>query len=130
MTQPVLRSIQVSLPRSFGAEGATDPLDRPWVSGFDKQPVAGPVRLGATNLDGDGQADLVYHGGPDKAVLAYSADHYDDWRRELAMPALRFGAFGENFTIAGQSEAEVCVGDVWQVGAVTLQVSQPRQPCW
>ncbi|WP_231754103.1 MOSC domain-containing protein [Caulifigura coniformis] len=105
-------------------------MDRPWTSGFDKRPVVGPLRLGLTNLDGDGQADLVHHGGPDKAILAYSADHYDGWRHELQMPDLPFGAFGENFTVEGLTEAKVCLGDIWQVGESVLQVSQPRQPCW
>lgn len=131
MTHPVLRSIQVGLPRQLGTPGTADPMDRPWTSGFDKQPVVGPVWLGVTNLQGDGQADLVHHGGLDKAVLAYSSDHYDGWRRELEIPDLPFGAFGENFTIEGLTEADVCIGDVWQVGnEVLVQVSQPRQPCW
>lgn len=105
-------------------------MDRPWTTGFDKRPVAGPVWLGVTNLDGDGQADLAHHGGPDKAVLAYSADHYEPWRRELEMPVLPFGAFGENFTVEGLTERTVCLGDIWQAGDAVLQVSQPRQPCW
>lgn len=130
MTSPVLRSIQVSLPRDFGIAGAADPMDRPWTSGFDKRPVEGPVRLGWTNLKGDGQADTVNHGGRDKAVLGYSADHYDAWRRDLAKPELSYGAFGENFTIAGLTEADVCLGDIWELGEVTVQISQPRQPCW
>jgi MOSC domain-containing protein YiiM len=130
MTHPVLQSIQVSLPREFGTAGAEDPLDRPWTSGFDKRPVDGPVALGFTNLEGDGQADTENHGGRDKAVLGYSADHYDTWRRELEKPELSFGAFGENFSIAGLTEADVCLGDVWQLGEALLQISQPRQPCW
>jgi MOSC domain-containing protein YiiM len=84
-----------------------------------------------TNLDGDGQADLVHHGGRDKAVLAYSADHYGEWRKALNKPTLPFGAFGENFTVQGLTEADVCIGDIWKIGdKATVQVSQPRQPCW
>jgi MOSC domain-containing protein YiiM len=131
MAAPMLASIQVSLPRRFGREGAAEPMDRPWVTGFFKEPVAGAVRLGPTNLEGDGQADLVHHGGPDKAVLMYSARHYPAWRLSLNHPSLPFGAFGENFTISGLTEADVCIGDTWQVGDVAItQVSQPRQPCW
>ncbi len=134
MTYAVLRSVQVGLPRQFGAEGAADPMDRPWTTGFYKEAVDRPVRLGTTNLEGDGQADLVHHGGPDKAVLAYSGDHYAYWRQALSNPSLPYGAFGENLTMAGQTEAEVCIGDTWQIGdggdGVILQVSQPRQPCW
>ena len=129
-TRPNLLSIQVGQPRSFGAADAADPIDRPWTTGFFKEPVSGPVRLSRTNLAGDGQADLVNHGGIDKAVLAYSADHYSDWRIELGMSDLPFGAFGENLTVTGQSEADVCIGDRWGLGDVLLEVSQPRLPCW
>ena len=128
---PVLASVQVGLPRQLGQADAMDPMDRPWTTGFFKEPVLEPVRLGMTNVAGDGQADLVHHGGRDKAVLAYSADHYGDWRKDLNNPALPFGAFGENFTIQGLTEADVCVGDIWKIGDMaTVQVSQPRQPCW
>jgi MOSC domain-containing protein YiiM len=125
-----LASIQVGRVRHLGTPGAANPNDRPWTTGFFKEPVAGPVRVGATNLDGDAQADLSVHGGPEKAVLAYSADHYPLWRAELAVPDLPFGAFGENLTVLGLSEAGVCVGDVWRIGPVVLGVTQPRQPCW
>lgn len=87
-----------------------------------------PVWLGKTNLVGDGQADLKLHGGPDKAVLAYVAEHYSFWRKELRLD-LQYGAFGENFTISGLTENEVCIGDVYAVGEAVVQVSQPRQPC-
>ncbi len=127
---PTLLSIQVSLPRHFGVEGAPDPMDRPWTTGFFKEPVEGPVWLGRTNLVGDGQADRKNHGGPDKAVLAYSAEHYPIWRVELNRPDLPYGAFGENFTIAGLTEETVCIGDVYAIGEARVQVSQPRQPCW
>ncbi len=81
-------------------------------------------------LEGDGQADLKHHGGVDKAVLAYSADHYPKWRDELQMPDMPGGAFGENLTIAGCNEESVCIGDIFRTGKVTFEVSQPRQPCW
>jgi MOSC domain-containing protein YiiM len=130
MRPPILLSIQVGRPRDYGAAGAPDSMDRPWTTGFFKETAAGPVSLGRTNLHGDGQADLVNHGGADKAVCAYSADHYDAWRRELGRPDLPFGAFGENFTVRGLTEADVCIGDVWRLGEAVVQVSQPRQPCW
>ena len=130
-SRAVLSSIQVGLPRNLGEEGAADAMDRPWTTGFFKEPVPGPVWLGATNLEGDRQADTVHHGGPDKAVLAYSAEHYPMWRETLNQPVLPFGAFGENFTIQGLTEVDVCIGDTWRVGEdVRVQVSQPRQPCW
>lgn len=106
-------------------------MDRPWTTGFFKEPVDGPRMLRKTNLEGDGQADLVHHGGVDKAVLAYSAQHYPAWRPSMNQPSLPFGAFGENFTVNGLTEADVCIGDVWRVGDdAVVQVSQPRQPCW
>ena len=79
---------------------------------------------GTTNLAGDGQADLKNHGGIDKAVLAYSADHYPKWRDELGMPDMPYGAFGENLTIAGLSEQSVCIGDVFRIGDGDLR-SEP-----
>ena len=130
MSTPLLVSIQVGLPRAYGREGADDPMGRPWETGFFKQAVDGLRWLGTTNLVGDGQADLVNHGGPDKAVLCYAASHYPGWRAELQRPDLPHGAFGENFTIDGLTEETVCVGDVYRLGEAIVQVSQPRQPCW
>ena len=126
-------SIQIGKPRQ---QVATDPHDKPWTTGFFKQPVGGPVWVGRLNIEGDGQADLENHGGPDKAVLAYSADHFADWIAELGqqVPDAKSdslcGSFGENLSIAGLTETDVCIGDIWQAGDVRFQISQPRQPCW
>ena len=120
----------VGRPVTVGTPGATDPMDREWTTGFFKRPAPGPVALGVPGLDGDGVADPVNHGGPDKAVCAYPAAHYPGWAAELAVVDFAFGAFGENVTVAGLSEADVCVGDVFAVGSAVVQVSQPRQPCW
>lgn len=125
-----LLSIQVTKPRSYGTEDASDPMDRSWTSGIAKQPVDGPLWLGRTNLAGDGQADLVHHGGPDRAVLVYGASHYPEWRRELDWPDLPHGAFGENFTVSELTGDTVCIGDSYALGDAVIQVSQPRQPCW
>jgi MOSC domain-containing protein YiiM len=95
-----------------------------------QEPLEGPVFVGATNLAGDSQANPKNHGGIDKAVLAYSADHYSRWRNELCMPDMPCGAFGENLTIAGLCEESVCIGDILRIGPVIFEVSQPRQPCW
>lgn len=122
-------SVSVGMPREHGVAGAANPMERAWITGFFKEPVAGPVRVGATNLDGDGQADLRVHGGPDKAVLLYAAAHYPAWNEELGF-AMPFGAFGENLTVEGMTEADVCIGDVLEAGTARLQVSQPRGPCW
>jgi MOSC domain-containing protein YiiM len=125
-----LHSIQIGAPKDYGFEDAIDPHDKPWKTGFFKTPIEGPVLVGTTNLAGDGQADLKNHGGIDKAVLAYNAAHYPNWRNELRMPDMPFGAFGENLTITGLSESAVCIGDVFRIGTVMFEVSQPRQPCW
>jgi MOSC domain-containing protein YiiM len=117
------------MPASYGSDNAWNLHDRAWTTGFFKKAVDGPVEVGTTNLDGDGQADLVNHGGVDKAVLAYSADHYSKWRRELGID-MPHGAFGENLTIAGLDEGSVNIGDVFGIGDAEFEVSQPRQPCW
>jgi MOSC domain-containing protein YiiM len=127
---PTIASIQVGQPREHGHADASDSHDKLWTTGFYKSPISGPVFVGKTNLAGDGQADLVNHGGIDKAVLAYSAEHYSHWNGTLGLGDLPYGAFGENLTIRGQDENEVCIGDLWQAGEVRFEVSQPRQPCW
>jgi MOSC domain-containing protein YiiM len=127
---PILHSIQVGTPKNYGFEDATDTHDKPWTTGFFKTPIEGRIFVGTTNLVGDGQADLRNHGGVDKAVLAYSADHYPKWREELRTPDMPHGAFGENLTIVGLSEESVCIGDIFHIGEVAFEVSQPRQPCW
>ena len=127
---PRIASVQVSTVRSLGTAGAADAMDRPWTTGFFKEPVAGAVLVETLGVAGDEQADRANHGGPDKAVLAYSADHYPAWRTELELPELPFGAFGENLTVDGLTEADVCIGDRWRAGDVEFEVTQPRQPCW
>jgi MOSC domain-containing protein YiiM len=98
-------------------------------TGYRKHLVDGPVVARRTNLDGDGQGDLRVHGGPDKAILAYSADHGPAWA-ELDPALAEPGAFAENLHVAGLTEADVCIGDRWRVGSTLLEVSQPRRPCW
>jgi hypothetical protein len=122
-----LSSIQVGLPRTLGSEDATEPDERPWTTGSFKVPAEGPIYLRYTNLGGDGQADLRNHGGADKAVCVYASQHYPFWRRELGIADFHYGAFGENFTLDGLTEPEVCIGDVYAVGNARVQVSQPRQ---
>jgi len=99
-------------------------------TGIWKTPVTGPVRLTRLNLAGDGQADLVNHGGPDKAVYAYPAEHYPLWQSELARPELGPGSFGENLTLEGLLENAVHIGDRLRIGTTLLEVSQPRSPCF
>lgn len=94
-----------------------------------KEPVAGPVTVGRTNLDGDRQADLAVHGGVDKAVYVYPGEHYPFWRAALRRSDLSWGMFGENLTTEGLDETTVRVGDRITIGTAEFEVSQPRLPC-
>lgn len=101
-------------------------------SGIDKHPRAGLIRITELGLSGDEQGDLRVHGGIDKAVHHYPFEHYASWRDEMgAHPMLEApGAFGENISTQGLTEATVCLGDRFELGDVLLEVSQGRQPCW
>lgn len=125
--KPRLVGLRTGRVRALGEADAADPLRKPWRSAIFKEPVEGPVRLSRLGLEGDEVADARHHGGPDQAVLGYASEHYAAWRAEDldAGP----GAFGENLLFEGLLDDEVCIGDTWQVGGATLQVSHPRQPC-
>jgi len=99
-------------------------------TGIFKQPLSGPVRLRTLNLDGDRQADLSVHGGPNKAVYGYPSEHYAFWREELRGIDLPWGMFGENFTTTGLAEDDLHVGDRFQIGSAIVVVRQPRTPCY
>jgi MOSC domain-containing protein YiiM len=121
-------------------------------SGIDKRPVGRPLMLGSEGFEGDEQADRRVHGGPEKAVHHYPYDHYAAWRADfgLAKPGVSHprtpvgyldmkepgglltapGAFGENVSTRGLTEADVAVGDIFRLGEALVQVSQGRQPCW
>ena len=100
-------------------------------SAFIKHHVDSPVAVGRLGLAGDEQADLSVHGGSDKAVYGYAAAHYAAWIDDYPEHRAAFvaGGVGENLTLAGMSEADLCVGDVHRIGSATLQLCQPRQPC-
>lgn len=100
-----------------------------WRTALYKERVDGPVYLDLLNLAGDAQADLVHHGGLDKAVCVYPGEHYPYWAQRLGH-RLPQGAFGENFAIYGLTEATVCLGDVYTIGDAVVQVTQPRSPCY
>jgi MOSC domain-containing protein YiiM len=117
-------SVNVGQPREVRWKG------RRVSTGIFKQPVAGRVAVRRLNLDGDRQADLTVHGGEEKAVYAYPAEHYDYWRQELPGVELPWGTFGENLTTWGLLEDAVNVGDQFRVGAALLQATQPRLPCY
>lgn len=116
-------SLNVGLPRSLAhGEGHVE-------SGIFKSSVQRSLSLGEMGLEGDGQADLEHHGGPDKAVCVYAVEHLPYWGERLGL-GLEPGAFGENFSVEGLVETEVRIGDVYRIGTATAQVSQPRIPCF
>jgi MOSC domain-containing protein YiiM len=98
------------------------------VTGIYKSPASSPLYVTATNLEGDGQAELEFHGGVDKALCVYCEEHYVHWEQVMDRK-LDYGAFGENLTVRGLFETEVCIGDTYQLGEAIVQVTQPRQPC-
>lgn len=99
-------------------------------TGIFKIPTNEPVVIEKLNIIGDEQADLVNHGGVDKAVYAFSHNHYEYWKQILENDDLAVGAFGENFTISDLDEANIHIGDHIRIGTALLEVSQPRVPCF
>lgn len=119
-----LISVNVAQPREVVWKG------RVVTTGIFKEPIAGRVAVRKHNLDGDRQADLSVHGGPEKAVYAYPSEHYGFWRAELPEVECAWGKFGENLTTTGLSEENAYVGDHFRIGSAILQVAQPRLPCY
>jgi len=119
-----LISINVGLPREVSWQGKTVS------TAIFKLPVEGPIKVRTLNLEGDGQADLSAHGGPNKAAYVYPAEHYVFWRGELSDMELTWGYFGENFTTQGLLEENVHIGDTFRVGSALVKVTEPRMPCY
>ncbi len=123
--QTTIHAVLTGRVQPFGPKGEP--------SAFRKQPVDAAIALTKTGLQGDEQADPRYHGGPDKALLHYSYDHYPAWQQERPELAEHFaapGAFGENISSHDLTEATVCIGDQFRLGTATVEISQGRQPCW
>src|SRR5580698_7861192 len=95
-----------------------------------KQPVEGRIAARRLNLEGDGQGDLAGHGGENRAVMVYQMDAYRHWEALLCRNDFSFGQFGENFTVAGLPDDEVCVGDRFRIGSALFEVTQPRVTCY
>jgi MOSC domain-containing protein YiiM len=111
------------------------PKDVPWQgrtvhTGIFKYPVDGPRIVRRLNVDGDGQGDLAGHGGEIRAVLVYQRESYEYWRRHLGRDDLEYGRFGENFTVDGLPDDEVCIGDRYRIGEAEFEVTQPRVTCF
>lgn len=123
MTVP-LHALLVGAVRPFGPDAVP--------SGIAKAPVGRPVHLGGEGFIGDGQGDRRHHGGPDKAVHHYAFEHYAAWQQEIGRRDVleRAGAFGENLSTTGLTEADVAIGDIFRLGDAVIEVSQGRQPCW
>jgi MOSC domain-containing protein YiiM len=117
-------SVNVGLPRQVVSDGQS------FTTGIYKSPVHGRVKVGKLNLEGDGQADLSVHGGPNKAVYAYPSEHFKYWRGEFPGKEISWGMFGENLTLEGLVETDARMGDQFQIGTAVLMITQPRLPCY
>jgi ferredoxin-NADP reductase/MOSC domain-containing protein YiiM/ferredoxin len=119
-----LVSVNVGMPKDVQWRGKTVH------TGIWKTPVDGPVMARRLNLDGDGQGDLAGHGGEQRAVMVYQTESYDYWKTYLSRGDLAPGCFGENFTVTGLADGEVCIGDRYRIGNAEFEVTQPRVTCF
>ncbi|MBV9672114.1 MAG: MOSC domain-containing protein [Verrucomicrobia bacterium] len=119
-----LVSVNIGLPRNINWRGKTVR------TGIWKSPAPGRVVVRKLNIDGDGQGDLAGHGGVNRAVMVYQLDSYRYWERELSRIRFSYGQFGENFTVDGLPDLEVCIGDRYRIGTALFEVSQPRVTCY
>jgi len=121
---PVLVSVNVGPPKNVAWQGKTV------YTGVWKHPVHGPAMVRRLNIDGDGQGDLAGHGGEQRAVLVYQIESYQYWQRYFGRDDLSHGSFGENFTVDGLPDDEVCIGDRYRIGEAEFEVTQPRVTCY
>src|ERR1700677_2404384 len=119
-----LLSVNVGLPQDITWQGRTVH------TAIWKMPVKGRRMVRRLNIDGDGQGDLAGHGGERRAVFVYQMDSYRYWQSHLGRSDFIYGQFGENFTIEGLSDAEVCIGDRYRIGGAVFEVTQPRVTCY
>lgn len=119
-----LVSVNVGLPRDILWRGKTVR------TGIWKSPFQGRAKVRRLNIVGDGQGDLGGHGGPNRPVMVYQMDSYRYWERELGRNDFSYGQFGENFTVDGLADAEVCIGDRYRIGSALFEISQPRVTCY
>jgi ferredoxin-NADP reductase/MOSC domain-containing protein YiiM len=119
-----LLSVNVGMPKDVASR------DRTVHTGVWKYPVDGPRMVRRLNVDGDGQGDLGGHGGEIRAVLVYQVQSYEHWREHFGRDDLEYGQFGENFTVDGLPDDEVCIGDRYRIGEAEFEVTQPRVTCF
>src|ERR1700677_3737624 len=117
-------SVNVGLPRDVEWQGKVVHTSV-W-----KKPVTGRVMARRLNLDGDGQGDLAGHGGEHRALMVYQLDSYSYWAKQLQRQDLEYGHFGENLTVEGLADSEVCIGDRYRIGRALFEVTQPRVTCY
>src|SRR4051812_27957773 len=123
-TVGTLLAVNVGMPKDVRWQGKTV------FTGVFKDPVTGPRRVRKLNVDGDGQGDLGGHGGEQRAVFVYQTSSYRYWEGELGRSDFVYGQFGENFTVEGLADDEVCIGDRYRIGGAVFEVSQPRVTCY
>ena len=121
---PVLLSVNVGLPRNVPWQGKTV------YTGVWKHPVDGPAMVRRLDIDGDGQGDTNGHGGEQRAVLVYQTQSYRHWQQYFGRDDLSYGSFGENLTVDGLADDEVCIGDRYRIGEAEFEVTQPRVTCY
>jgi ferredoxin-NADP reductase/MOSC domain-containing protein YiiM/ferredoxin len=121
---PVLLSVNVGMPKDVSWQGKTV------YTGIWKDPVPGPRMVRRLNIDGDGQGDTNGHGGEQRAVFVYQIQSYEHWRQHLGRDDLGYGNFGENLTVDGLADDEVCIGDRFRIGEAEFEVTQPRVTCY
>jgi ferredoxin-NADP reductase/MOSC domain-containing protein YiiM len=121
---PTVVAVNVGLPKDVPWQGKTVH------TGIWKQPVTGPVMVRRLNIDGDGQGDLAGHGGEQRAVFVYQLDSYRHWEQHFGRDDFVYGMFGENLTVDGLPDAEVCIGDRYRIGEAEFEVTQPRVTCY
>ncbi|HET6737612.1 MAG TPA: MOSC domain-containing protein, partial [Kribbella sp.] len=124
MSTASVLSVNVGLPKNVEWSGRTV------FTGVWKRPVDGPVTLRRLNFDGDGQGDTAGHGGEQRAVLVYQIDSYRYWEQHFGRDDFVYGQFGENLTVDGLPDDEVCIGDRYRIGTAELEVTQPRVTCY
>src|SRR3954463_14411275 len=117
-------AVNVGLPKDVAWRGKTV------FTGIWKSPVSGPAMVRRLNIDGDGQGDTAGHGGEQRAVLVYQIDSYRHWQHHLGRDDLEYGQFGENLTVDGLADDEVCIGDRYRIGEAEFEVTQPRVTCY
>ena len=125
-----LKALLIGSVRDYGDENSNDALFRPWKTAMFKVSQDDEIFANELGFVGDNVADIKHHGGVEKAVFANSYENYPSWQKYLGLGNLPFGAMGENLTISGLHEDDVCIGDIHKIGSLVLQVSQPRKPCF